>query len=82
MDIRILSISALAAVSLFGTCGGAGQGESGRKVTAAEFGERWPLTVPEGYVDCVPVDAAIFTSGARSYALNVSHIFGTCSLSA
>ena len=66
--------SALVAAAFVVSC----RGPSGRKVTAEELGDRWPLTVTEGVVDCVrrvfhlgsqPVDAAIFRSGGKVYAL-------------
>ena len=40
-----------------------------RRVTAAELGDRWPLTVREGEVDCIG-KAAVFRSGQKAYALN------------
>lgn len=70
--MRMLLSATFAATLVLVSCGGSSQSsrESGRRVRASEFGERWPLTVQEGYVDCVPVDAAIFRSGGKTYALN------------
>ena len=43
---------------------------SGRLVTRAEFGERWPFTVESGYVDCEGVYEAVFRVGDKTYAIN------------
>lgn len=57
----------------------AGSGESGqseapspseRQVSRAEFGEAWPFTVDEGYVDCLPAQAAVFKANGTTYAIN------------
>ena len=56
---------------LLTACGGdGGSGTSGRRVSAAELGDRWPLTVAEGYVDCVAPKAAVFRTDGVTYALN------------
>ena len=33
---------------------GCSVGEGSTKVTQAEYGDRWPFTVPEGVIDCIP----------------------------
>jgi tetratricopeptide (TPR) repeat protein len=43
---------------------------SGRKVTRAEFGEDWPFTVEEGYVDCLYISDAVFRANGITYAIN------------
>ena len=43
---------------------------AGTKVTAAEFGDKWPLTVDEGYVECRRGDSYVFTSNGKTYGLN------------
>ncbi|MBM2293738.1 DUF2511 domain-containing protein [Sulfitobacter pseudonitzschiae] len=45
-------------------------GPSGVKVTEAELGKNWPLTVSEGYVECKRGDAYLFTSDGKTYGLN------------
>jgi hypothetical protein len=44
--------------------------ESGRQVTRQELGDRWPLTVDSGHVDCES-GALIFRYHGTSYALNM-----------
>lgn len=39
-------------------------------VSAAKLGDQWPLTVTEGYVECLPGEAAVFHTGNKTYALN------------
>lgn len=43
----------------------------GTKVTAADFGAEWPLTVSEGYIDCrMPGQITLFrTMDGKTYAL-------------
>jgi len=48
----------------------AGFGETGKKVTAEEFGKSWPFTVESGEVACVKGRAAIFRSNGEEYQLN------------
>lgn len=43
--------------------------QSGRKISKKEFGSLWPLTVDEGYVECIN-GAVIFTSKGKTYAVN------------
>ena len=43
---------------------------SGRVVLASEFGEKWPFTVGQGVVDCVPHKGAIFIWAGQTFALN------------
>lgn len=43
------------------------------KVTQAEYGDRWPFTVPEGTVRCsgtAGAGAVTFEAGGRTYAVN------------
>lgn len=40
------------------------------RVTRAEHGERWPLTVEEGEVECLPGGVFVFHHGGKTYALN------------
>jgi Protein of unknown function (DUF2511) len=52
--------------------------EAARRVTASEFGDRWPFTVAEGEIDCIRgpeesgrrLDAIVFRSGGKTYGLN------------
>ncbi|MDQ3913925.1 MAG: YebY family protein [Actinomycetota bacterium] len=54
---------------LLGACSGAGQ--EGQKVTADEFGNDWPLTVDEGYLNCEGAGAVTFTDpDGNTYAVN------------
>ncbi len=41
-----------------------------QKVSRAEYGERWPLTIAEAELDCVQPAAVILRSGPDIYALN------------
>lgn len=49
-------------------CGGAS--ETGMAVSAADFGENWPLTVEEGILRCEPPGAVVFSTGGKDYAVN------------
>lgn len=42
----------------------------GVKVSRAEYGDAWPLTVESGRLECVPPSAIIFHSGGETYAVN------------
>lgn len=42
----------------------------GRRVTAAMFGDDWPLTISEGELDCPRGNEVVIRSGGRVYALN------------
>ncbi len=42
----------------------------GTKVTQAEYGDAWPLTVSEGRVDCLNGHKVIFSSNGKTYGLN------------
>jgi hypothetical protein len=52
--------------------------EAARRVTASELGDRWPFTVTDGEIDCIPGrdeldrrhDALVFRAGGTTYALN------------
>jgi len=55
----------LLALSLFSSCA-----ESGRQVTRQELGDRWPLIVDTGRVDCAHGAALVFRHEGTSYALN------------
>lgn len=52
--------------------------DAARVVRAQELGSRWPLSVTDGEIDCVPgqqvgsvrVDAAVFRTKGKTYALN------------
>ncbi len=53
------------------SCGGNEKSTpSGEKVTKAEFGEAWPFTVDEGYVDCVGYKEVILRVDDKDYSLN------------
>ena len=39
-------------------------------ITKAEYGDRWPLTVERGTVECVPAFSVIFHTGGVTYAVN------------
>jgi hypothetical protein len=54
----------LLALCLFSSCA-----ESGRQVTRQELGNRWPLIVESGHVDCVS-GALVFRHDGTTYALN------------
>ena len=41
---------------------------SGQLVTEAEYGDEWPFTVSQGYVDCRPVQVAVFRTSGTTYA--------------
>ncbi len=41
-----------------------------RKVSKAEFGDKWPLTVDEGEIECRDTYFRLFHHGGRTYALN------------
>lgn len=43
--------------------------QSGVKLTKADFGERWPLTIDEGIIDCVN-QSVIFKTNKNTYAVN------------
>lgn len=43
--------------------------EPGRAVTAAEYGDEWPFSVPSGRVDCRPSGSAVFVADGTTYAL-------------
>jgi hypothetical protein len=43
--------------------------EARRKIAADELGAQWPLTVPEGEIDCSS-KAAVFVAKGESYTLN------------
>ncbi len=35
-----------------------------------EYGDRWPLTVDEGIVECIPWSAVVFHARGETYAVN------------
>jgi hypothetical protein len=37
---------------------------------AADYGDKWPFTVKEGFVACPDGQSVIFLTGAKKYALN------------
>jgi hypothetical protein len=39
-------------------------------VMASEYGERWPLTVARGELQCLPPNQVVFINESRIYALN------------
>lgn len=41
-----------------------------RKVTKEEFGDKWPLTVDEGEIECKDKFIRLFHHGGKTYALN------------
>lgn len=76
---RIHLISILLTFCVFFFVGSADSGENGRgvkksesgiKVTALEFGDKWPFEgITEGYVKCDGM-AAIFATNGKKYSLN------------
>ena len=56
----------LFALSSFSSCA-----ESGRRVRQQELGDRWPLTVESGHVDC-DHGALVFRYNGTTYALNMT----------
>ena len=59
------SVVLLVALCLISSCA-----ESGRQVTRKELGDRWPLSVDSGHVDC-DQGALVFRYDGTSYALNM-----------
>lgn len=43
---------------------------TGRKLTAIEFGDKWPFTVSEGIVKCTEYGGVVFQANGKVYALN------------
>lgn len=60
-NLCILAVLALAA------CGGE---PIAIKVTAAEYGDKWPLNIPEAWLDCDEGNITYIDTGAVKYALN------------
>ena len=42
----------------------------GEIITSAEYGNRWPLTVESGTVQCRGPGAVLFRTGDKTYAIN------------
>jgi hypothetical protein len=42
----------------------------GIRVTKEEYGDRWPFTVDEGYLDCVGFKEVILRVGRKEYGLS------------
>jgi hypothetical protein len=40
------------------------------RVTRKDFGDKWPLTVDSGEIECVGGVLLVFHSGSKTYALN------------
>lgn len=57
-------------IFLIFSCSIVGCGNRGKLVTAAEFGDKWPLTVDRGYVYSVGMAAIFETTDGTKYALN------------
>jgi len=55
---------------LFALCLSACKDETGIRVTKEEYGERWPFTVDEGYLDCKGFREVIFRVGRKEYGLS------------
>lgn len=59
---------------LFAGCGASGESNSSsapsKYISANEFGDRWPLLVESGYVDCERGGCVVFRSGGETYAIN------------
>ena len=64
--VLLLLIWLLVALCLFSS-----YAESGRRVTQQELGDRWPLRVESGYLDC-DHGALLFRHDGTSYALNMT----------
>jgi hypothetical protein len=71
-------MKALRIALIIATCLLDAPSEAARRVTASELGDRWPLTVDEGEIDCIRgpeiagrwKDAVVFRSDGKTYALN------------
>lgn len=63
--MRAIPLLLLGAALLLSACK-----TSGKEVSAADFGDRWPLTVPSGKVNCIKPNAAIFIHEGTTYQLN------------
>jgi len=48
----------------------ASSGASGGKVSRADFGEAWPLTIEEGTLACVPGNRIVLFANGQVYAVN------------
>ena len=46
--------------------------ENQQKISKQQFGAKWPLSVPSGIVECLPIGrgAVVFKSEEKTYALN------------
>lgn len=44
--------------------------ETPGKVTRTQYGDKWPFTVEEGYIDCVEYKGVVFRTSQGVYALN------------
>jgi hypothetical protein len=44
--------------------------DGGRRLTKAEFGEKWPLSVDEGVVRCLAMSVVVFEANGKTYAVN------------
>ena len=63
---RSVHLWLLLALSSFSSCS-----DSGRRVTQQELGDRWPLRVESGHVDC-DHGALVFRYDGTTYALNMT----------
>ena len=43
---------------------------AGVKITRSEYGEAWPFTIDEGYLDCERGSAVVFRSEGTTYGMN------------
>jgi hypothetical protein len=43
---------------------------SGSEISQAEYGDKWPFTVPSERLECVPYSKVVFHAGGVSYAVN------------
>jgi hypothetical protein len=62
--IKLLSVCSISLALFLSGCS-----KPGLELTEAQYGEKWPLTVSSGYVECKN-NAVIFHSNGNTYAVN------------
>lgn len=40
------------------------------EISQAEYGDKWPFTVPSGRLECIPYSKVVFHAGGVAYAVN------------
>jgi hypothetical protein len=69
----LIAVPAAVALAGCGDDGGDGGGKPKGFVSASQLGNKWPLTVDEGTLDCEPVDssgAVTFEAEGKVYGVN------------